>query len=160
MNARAVGADEALDVVIAMHRLMRRLRRAGHTGAVHPTQLIVLALLNQYGPLRVGELARRIPCSQPTATTTVAGLLAAGFVDREPDPTDGRANRVAATEAGLSTLRSVAHGEAEVLAALMSTIPADDARAFLAAAPILSALADLPAPPSSRLDEDDIPISP
>jgi DNA-binding MarR family transcriptional regulator len=160
MNARAVGADEALDVVIAMHRLMRRLRRAGHAGAVHPTQLIVLALLNQYGPLRVGELARRIPCSQPTATTTVAGLLAAGFVDREPDPTDGRANRVAATEAGLSTLRSVAHGEAEVLAALMSTIPADDARAFLAAAPILSALADLPAPPSSRLDEDDIPISP
>jgi DNA-binding MarR family transcriptional regulator len=160
MNARAVGADEALDVVIAMHRLMRRLRRAGNAGAVHPTQLIVLALLNQYGPLRVGELARRIPCSQPTATTTVAGLLAAGFVDREPDPTDGRANRVAATEAGLSTLRSVAHGEAEVLAALMSTIPADDARAFLAAAPILSALADLPAPPSSRLDEDDIPISP
>jgi len=69
MTARAVGADEALDVVIAMHRLMRRLRRAGHTGAVHPTQLIVLALLMQYGPLRIGELARRVPCSQPTATT-------------------------------------------------------------------------------------------
>ena len=69
MTARTVGADEALDIVIAMHRLMRRLRRAGHTGAVHPTQLIVLALLMQYGPLRVGELARRVPCSQPTATT-------------------------------------------------------------------------------------------
>jgi hypothetical protein len=38
-------------------------------------------------------------------------------------------------------------GEAEVLAALMSTIPAEDARVLLTAAPILSALADLPAPP-------------
>jgi DNA-binding MarR family transcriptional regulator len=147
MTARAVGADEALNVVIAMHRLMRRLRRAGHTGAVHPTQLIVLALLMQYGPLRIGELARRVPCSQPTATTAVAGLLTAGFVDREPDPTDGRAIRVAATDAGRAILQSFAHSEAEVLAALMSTIPEDDARLLLTAAPVLSTLADLPAPP-------------
>ncbi|GAB2856917.1 MarR family transcriptional regulator [Actinoallomurus bryophytorum] len=148
MTARTVGAEEALDVVIAMHRLMRRLRRAGNTGAVHPTQLIVLALLMQYGPLRVGELARRVPCSQPTATTAVAGLLAAGFVDREPDPTDGRAIRVAATDAGRAILQSFAHGEAEVLSALMSAIPEEDARLLLTAAPVLSTLADLPAPPS------------
>jgi DNA-binding MarR family transcriptional regulator len=152
MTARAVGADEALNVVIAMHRLMRRLRRAGHTGAVHPTQLIVLALLMQYGPLRIGELARRVPCSQPTATTAVAGLLAAGFVDRQPDPTDGRAIRVAATDAGRAILQSFAHSEAEVLASLMSAIPEDDARLLLTAAPVLSTLADLPAPPS--LDDD------
>jgi DNA-binding MarR family transcriptional regulator len=142
-----MGAEEALDVVIAMHRLMRRLRRAGHTSAVHPTQLIVLALLTQYGPLRIGELARRVPCSQPTATTAVAGLLAAGFVDREPDPTDGRATRVVATKAGQVILQSFAHSEAEVLAALMSAIPAEDAQRLLAAAPILTTLADLPDPP-------------
>ncbi|GLY92234.1 MarR family winged helix-turn-helix transcriptional regulator [Actinoallomurus iriomotensis] len=145
MTARTVSADEALDVVIAMHRLMRRLRRTGHNGTVHPTQLIVLALLNQYGPLRIGELARRVPCSQPTATTAVAGLLSAGFVDREPDPTDGRATRVAATAAGLDILRSFAHSEAEVLAELMSTLPKDDARLVITAAPVLSTLADLPA---------------
>jgi DNA-binding MarR family transcriptional regulator len=149
MTARAVGAEETLDVVIAMHRLLRRLRRAGHTSAVHPTQLIVLALLTQYGPLRIGELARRVPCSQPTATTAVAGLLTAGFVDREPDPTDGRATHVAATQAGRVILQSFTHSEAEVLAALMSTIPADEARLLLAAAPVLSTLADLPATPGS-----------
>jgi DNA-binding MarR family transcriptional regulator len=152
MTARTVGADQALDIVISMHRLMRRLRRAGHTGAVHPTQLIVLALLLQYGPLRIGELARRVPCSQPTATTAVAGLLAAGFVDREPDPTDGRAIRVAATDAGRAILQSFAHSEAEVLASLMSAIPEDEARLLLTAGPVLSTLADLPAPPS--LDDD------
>ena len=160
MTARTVGADEALDIVIGMHRLMRRLRRAGHTGAVHPTQLIVLALLVQYGPLRVGELARRVPCSQPTATTVVAGLLRAGLVDREPDPTDGRAIRVAATDAGRAILQSVAHGEAEILAALMSTIPEDDARLLLTAAPVLGSLADLPAPPDlGPVPDDDSPLA-
>jgi DNA-binding MarR family transcriptional regulator len=147
MTVRTVDADETLDIVIGMHRLMRRLRRtARQSGAVHPTQLIVLALLNQYGPLRVGELARRVPCSQPTATTAVAGLLVAGLVSREPDPDDGRATRVAATGAGLAVLGSVAHGEAEVLAALMSSIPEDEARRVLAAAPALGTLADLPIP--------------
>jgi DNA-binding MarR family transcriptional regulator len=145
MSARAVGADEAVDIVIAMHRLTRRLRRAAHTSAVHPTQLIVLALVTQYGPLRIGEIARRVPCSQPTATTAVAGLLGSGFVEREPDPTDGRAIRVAVTDAGRAILQSFAHSEAEVLAALMSTIPAEDARVLREAGRILGTLADLPA---------------
>jgi DNA-binding MarR family transcriptional regulator len=165
MAARAVSAEEALDVVIAIHRLLRRLRRAGDTSAVHPTQLIVLALLTQYGPLRIGELAERVPCSQPTATTTVAGLQAAGLVDRVPDPTDGRATRVVATKAGRLMLQSFAHSEAEILAALMSAIPADDVRLLLSAAPILSTLADLPAQPAMpipepRSDDHSTPVTP
>jgi DNA-binding MarR family transcriptional regulator len=147
MAARTMSTEEALQVVIAMHRLLRRLRRAGDTSAVHPTQLIVLALLHQHGPLRIGELAGRVPCSQPTATTAVAGLQAAGLVNREPDPTDGRATHVVATEAGRRTLRSFRHSEAEALATLLSTIPADDLRLLLAAAPVLSTLADLPVQP-------------
>jgi DNA-binding MarR family transcriptional regulator len=150
MAARTVSTEEALHVVIAMHRLLRRLRRAGDTGAVHPTQLIVLALLAQYGPLRIGELAGRVPCSQPTATTVVAGLQAAGLVDRRPDPTDGRASEVIVTEAGRRTLRSLAASEAEALATLLSTIPVDDLRLLLAATPVLSTLADLPAQPAVR----------
>jgi len=33
-------------------------------------------------PIRIGEIAARVPCSQPTATTTVAALEEAGLVDR------------------------------------------------------------------------------
>lgn len=155
MTGQMVSAEETIDIVIAMHRLMRRLRRAGPDATVHPTQLIVLALLNQYGPLRIGEIARRVPCSQPTATTSVAGLLAAGFVDREADPLDGRATRVVATEPGRAVLRSYAHSEAESLAALMSTLPPEEARLLLAAAPVLSTLADLALPPGARVALDD-----
>ncbi len=56
-----VRADEVLDVVLAMVRLMRRLRREGHIGAVSPTQLITLGFLVRCGPLRVSEPVTRVP---------------------------------------------------------------------------------------------------
>ena len=141
MKAGTVNNQEALQLVIAMHRLLRGLRKAD-IAAPHATQLIVLALLAQHGPLRVGELAARIPCPQPTATTTVAGLQTAGLVTREADPADGRAARVQITEAGRRTIHTVAQCEAEALAALLSTVDEEDLRILRAAIPLLSGLAD------------------
>jgi DNA-binding MarR family transcriptional regulator len=141
MNAGTVNTQEALQLVIAMHRLLRGLRKAD-VAAPHPTQLIVLALLARHGPLRVGELAARIPCSQPTATTTVAGLQKAGLVIREVDPADGRAARVLITEVGRDTVRSVAQREAEALAVLLSTVDEEDLSLLRAAIPLLSGLAE------------------
>jgi hypothetical protein len=56
---------------------------------------------------------------------------------------------VAATPEGRAILQSFTHSEAEVLADLMSAIPEDEVRLLLAAAPVLSTLADLPAPPDA-----------
>jgi DNA-binding MarR family transcriptional regulator len=143
MSAGTVSTQEALQLVIAMHRLLRGLRRAASgVAGPHATQLIVLALLAQHGPLRVGELAGRIPCPQPTATMTVAGLETAGLVTREADPDDGRAARVVITDEGLRTLRSLAEGEAEALTALLATVDEEDLRVLRAAIPLLSDLAD------------------
>lgn len=142
MNAGTVSTQEALQLVIAMHRLLRGLRRAADITAPHVTQLIVLALLSRHGPLRVGELAARIPCSQPTATLTVAGLESTGLVSRAPDPSDGRAARVLITEQGRRVLLSQAEREAEALAALLATEDEADLRTLRAAIPLLSGLAD------------------
>jgi DNA-binding MarR family transcriptional regulator len=153
MSAGTVGTQEALHLVISMHRLLRGLRRAaagsgpagtaGPAGAApHATQLIVLALLNEHGPLRVGALAQRIPCSQPTATLTVAGLQDAGLVSRAADPDDGRAARVLLTEAGRRTLESLARAEAEALTALLARLDDGDLRTLRAAIPLLATLAD------------------
>lgn len=148
-----MSTDDALQTVIAMHRLLRNLRRASDTSAVHPTQLIVLALLHQHGALRIGELAKRVPCSQPTATTAVAGLATMGLVDRAPDPTDGRAIRVAVTGAGRTALQSVARGEAEVLTDLLAMLSDNQLRMFLAATPIIGALADSTAATEGRVPD-------
>ncbi|HEV7651962.1 MAG TPA: MarR family winged helix-turn-helix transcriptional regulator [Actinophytocola sp.] len=140
--ARTVGTEQALELVVAMHRLLRGLRRTADAAGLAPTQLIVLALLLQHGPSRIGELAGRVPCSQPTATVAVAGLQTAGLARREPDPTDGRATRVHVTDAGRAALYSVAHGEAETLASLLTSLPAADVDLLLAAAPLLANLAE------------------
>ena len=142
MSAGTVSTQESLQLVIAMHRLLRGLRRAADIATPHATQLIVLALLAQHGPLRVGELAARIPCPQPTATITVAGLQSAGLVTREADPADGRAARVLVTEDGRHTLQSLAQSEAGALAALLSTVGEEDLRILRTAIPLLSGLAD------------------
>ncbi|NLU70877.1 MarR family transcriptional regulator [Streptomyces sp. HNM0574] len=138
----------ALELVLSLHRLLRSLRRAGATGGLQPTQLIVLSLLTEGGPSRVGVLAERVPCSQPTATAVVAELESAGLVRREPDPTDGRATRVAVTEAGGRTLSGVAHGEAEALTRRLGLLAPEDAAHVLATAPLLRRLAD-PAVPGA-----------
>src|SRR5216117_2595232 len=124
--ARPARTDEALELVVAMHRLLRGLRRTGDPAVLPPTQLIVLAVLAQQGPVRIGELAQRVPCSQPTATAMVGWLAAAGLARREPDPTDGRATRALVTDAGIGALRSVAHGEAEALASLLAVLPDEE----------------------------------
>jgi DNA-binding MarR family transcriptional regulator len=142
MSAGTVSTQEALQLVIAMHRLLRGLRRAADIATPHATQLIVLSLLAQHGPLRVGELATRIPCPQPTATITVAGLQSAGLVTRETDPADGRAARVLITKHGRHTLQSLAHSEAEALTALLSTAGEENLRILRTAIPLLSGLAD------------------
>jgi DNA-binding MarR family transcriptional regulator len=141
-NAGTVSTQEALQLVIAMHRLLRFLRKAADIAAPHPTQFIVLDLLARHGSLRVGELAARIPCPQPTATITVAGLQTAGLVTRESDPADGRAARVLITEDGRRTLHSAAQREAEALAALLSTVDQEILRTLRAAIPLLSGLAE------------------
>ena len=144
MSAETVSTREALHLVVAMHRLLRGLRRAAAGAAApHATQLIVLALLGEHGPLRVGELAQRIPCSQPTATLTVAGLQRAGLVSRAADPDDGRAARVLLTEDGRQTLESLAQGEADALIGLLlAAMGDDDMRTLRAAIPLLAGLAD------------------
>lgn len=134
--------DAALELVLSLHRLLRSLRRAGPTGGLQPTQLIVLSLLTEAGPSRVGVLAERVPCSQPTATAVVAELETSGLVRREPDPTDGRATRVAVTGEGTRALSGVAHGEAEALLRRLGSLPPEEAEHVLATGPLLRLLAD------------------
>ncbi|UIJ57642.1 MarR family transcriptional regulator [Amycolatopsis acidiphila] len=136
--------EDALQLVVSLHRLLRSLRRASANTHISPTQLIVIAQLMEHGPLRVGELADRVPCSQPTATTCVAGLEAGGYVRREPDPTDGRATKVTVTDAGRQVLLSMAHSEAATLTERLDVLPAEEVALVLAATPVLRALTDLP----------------
>jgi DNA-binding MarR family transcriptional regulator len=133
--------QQAFDIVVALHRLLRTLRHAVRNNSLQPSQVLVLSQLVAYGPMRVGELAARVPCSQPTATVAVTSLESTGYVRREADPADGRAIRVDATDEGRAVLISLAQGEARELTARLSTLDQDELEILDRLAPLLTKLA-------------------
>lgn len=73
--------------------LAERFRSAGYAD-VRPSFGSVLVPLAEEDDLRLGELASRARLSKQAMTTLVRSVEQAGLVVREPDPTDGRAQRV------------------------------------------------------------------
>jgi DNA-binding MarR family transcriptional regulator len=135
-------AQEALQLLVSMHRIVRHLRRSRTTTLLHPTQFLALMLIADEQPIRIGEIAARVPCSQPTATTTVATLEQAGLVRREPDPVDGRATAVVLTEAGASTIEASGRQAADDLAILLNRLDEPDRALVLKAGEALSRITD------------------
>jgi DNA-binding MarR family transcriptional regulator len=132
----------ALQLVFAVHRLLRGLRSALPPGGFNSTQLLILSQLAGGEPIRIGELAQRVHCSQPTATTVVNGLAATGLVRRIKDTRDGRAIKVSLTESGLETLRDLGRQEATYVDTLMETLSQDERKAVIAAMPIILRMAE------------------
>jgi DNA-binding MarR family transcriptional regulator len=92
------GALERLfDLAVVLGDLMqRRLEELGLT----PARAEVLWLLNRAGPLTQRELSQTLKCTPRNVTGLVDALEAAGFVTREPHPTDRRATLVTLTQHG------------------------------------------------------------
>jgi DNA-binding MarR family transcriptional regulator len=137
-----MAAAETLLLLVSMHRIVRHLRRSRTTTVMHPTQFLALMLIADEQPIRIGEIATRVPCSQPTATTTVAALEQAGLVRREADPVDGRATAVVLTDTGAATVEASGRQAAEELANLLHRLPEADQALVLKAGEALSRIAD------------------
>ena len=135
-------AQETLQLLMSMHRIVRHFRRSRTTAVMHPTQFLALMLIADEQPIRIGEIATRVPCSQPTATTTVAALEEAGLVRREPDPVDGRATAVVLTDVGAGTVEASGRQAAEELSKLLRRLDDADQALVLKAGEALSRIAD------------------
>lgn len=132
----------ALELMLAVHRLVRGMRAVLPASSLNFTQLLVLSHLIGVGPVRIGELAQRVQCSQPTATTVVSGLETTGLVQRIRDDSDGRAIRVSLTDQGRDALHDFGRREAGFLDELMADLPDEDREVILAAIPALGRLAE------------------
>ena len=69
------------------------LRDAG-VDDIRPSFGAVLVPLFEEDGLRLGELARRAGLTKQTLTTLIRRIEAQGYVERRPDPKDGRAAQV------------------------------------------------------------------
>ena len=66
--------------------------------------LRLLAIVEELGPIRVGDLALADHTTQPAVTRQVGRLTTLGWIDRASDPADARATLVAITDIGREAL--------------------------------------------------------
>ncbi len=78
----------------------RYLRTLRHSDDLTIDRRSLLSILVFVGPQRMTEIARRELVSLPAASRMVSSLEELGLVERQRDPSDGRAVVVSATERG------------------------------------------------------------
>ena len=92
--------------------------------------LMLLFPLRFLGPMRVTDLAEAKQADPSTVSRQAAQLVRAGLVRREADPEDGRASRLAITEAGLTACRKLHDAREEFLVRALGGWPAERIQAF------------------------------
>lgn len=93
-----------------------------------PAQARLMAVVEDLGPSRIGDLARADHCSQPTMTTQVQRLEEAGYLAREVDPDDARAVLVDLTTDGHRLLAQIRDDRAEAMQAVYASLSPDEQR--------------------------------
>jgi DNA-binding MarR family transcriptional regulator len=90
--------------------LQRRAALGGVAGGI-----VALSALDRLGAARVSQVADELQVDLSVASRQVAGLDAAGYVKRIPDPRDGRSQKLQLTRAGKRALRKAQERSVEVL---------------------------------------------
>jgi DNA-binding MarR family transcriptional regulator len=130
------------DLVAVNHRITRVAAvAAGSTES--PAVWRTLSVLEASGPIRLGELAELSRVAQPTATKLVAGLVERGWVERQGDPTDARATRIAATDAGIAAKQAWRNKLADALLPLFDDLTAEEIHTLEQAVTIVRDRVDL-----------------
>jgi DNA-binding MarR family transcriptional regulator len=92
--------------------------------------LMLLFPLRFMGPMRVTDLAEIKQADPSTISRQVAQLVKAGLARREADPVDGRASRLAVTEAGLKAVDRLHEARHALLSQALSDWPAERVATF------------------------------
>ena len=123
---RAERWEATLDRVLELTVLLGRdatdsLAREGLT----ESRAHLLWQLQQRGPCTQATLAADLHVTPRTITALVDGLVATGFVTREPHPSDRRATLVTFTERGRITAQALLDGHRRLARQLFSDLPDD-----------------------------------
>jgi DNA-binding MarR family transcriptional regulator len=134
-----VQTELAARLRLAVGRLHRRIRIDGRE-SIPPLQLSALVTVEQHGPLRLTELARREAVTAPTMSRVLAALDEQGLVVRAPDPQDARGVLISLSPSGAERLAEVRSHRTALIARRLARLT-DEQRALLTAAlPALEAL--------------------
>ncbi|GAA4535600.1 MarR family winged helix-turn-helix transcriptional regulator [Pseudonocardia xishanensis] len=122
-------ADELGTQLARLIRLFDRMQAqqlAENPDAVERAAYLLLVHLVKDGPRRPGALAEAVHSDPSTVSRQIAQLGRLGFVARTPDPGDGRASLIAATDEGRRVFAENRRLRNERLVALLADWPTED----------------------------------
>lgn len=93
-------------VLRLMMALGRRFRQRQSGDPVDPAQASLLYTLKCHGAMRLGDIAESMRLDASTVSRHVQQLGDDGFLQREPDPEDGRARIIDISAEGRAALKS------------------------------------------------------
>jgi len=121
--------DRILELVVVLNQDMTEsLARDGLT----VSRANVLWQLRRRGPVTQRELADALGVTARTVTGLIDGLVATGFVTRQPHPTDRRATLVTLTEHGAATVAALERDQREFGRLLFAGMPEERFDCFVA----------------------------
>jgi DNA-binding MarR family transcriptional regulator len=126
------GASRLTDELMRFLRLGARAKgmlNFGDLGAEF-SALMLLFPLRFMGPMRVTDLAEVKQADPSTISRQVAQLVKAGLARREADPVDGRASRLAVTEAGMTACQQLHEARHALLSKALGDWPPERVGAF------------------------------
>jgi DNA-binding MarR family transcriptional regulator len=126
-----VDADEILQEITRIAYLITRNRRHDRVRSVADVPLdraavMVLGQLAKVGPVRTSELATTLEVEAPHVTRQVQRLEGAGYVDRAPDPNDGRAQIIRLTPSGKAAAERIRQAGTSAMQAALAHWPTQE----------------------------------
>jgi len=112
------GHGTSAELVTYAARLVRIVARAAAGDS--PAAVRVLSILDELGPLTVGDLAKADRTSQPTTSSALRALEGRGLVARVAHPQDARSTLVTLTDAGHAELAAARRRNGEVVDRLLA----------------------------------------
>ncbi|MGC4960506.1 MarR family transcriptional regulator [Gordonia sp. DT218] len=125
-GADIVGTTDVATLYHQLTRINRTLRTRGGNRNLSAGVAAALWTVINHAPIRLSELAERESVTAPTMSRIVAALEEQGFVERTPDPDDGRARLLNPTPAGVELIANARTERARVLAEALDALDDDD----------------------------------
>jgi DNA-binding MarR family transcriptional regulator len=115
-------ANDAWEALLSAHATLMKQFAAENIweGASMREYDVLYALSKCRNPINISELNRHVLLSQPALSRLVDRLAERGFIQRLPDPADGRSVRLALTEAGRAVQRRIGRQHARDVARAMT----------------------------------------